>query len=131
MHALAASTTGRSDWLAQVLDQLDAIGQLPSGWDSHGGDAIDGQIVAAAVKLVRNLARFPEVPRPHVAPTNAGGIQFEWEANGTYFEIHFEKAVDAYCYLESESPPLEKEFTFRDGDDMSILTECVSRVTGS
>jgi hypothetical protein len=52
-------------------------------------------------------------------------VQFEWEASGSYFEVYFEEPTEAHCYFESPSPPTEKEFTFRDGDDLSRLVKLV------
>jgi hypothetical protein len=125
------SSSGVCAWLADVLRQLDAIRNLPSGWDSHSGDAIDADIVAAAEKLATNLARFSQVQRPVVCPTSAGGIQFEWDANGAYFEVHIEDSTEAQCYFENQSPVTEKEFTFHYGDDVSTLARFAARVNGS
>jgi hypothetical protein len=131
IDAITASTTGHANWLEGVLRQLEAIRELPKGWDSHGGDAVRGDIVAAAQTLARSLARYPQVPRPLVCPTSAGGVQFEWEADGAYLEIHFEGPTEAECYFESQSPPTEKEFTFHDGDDLGGLIKYISSVRGS
>jgi hypothetical protein len=131
VDAITAGAACRGGWLADVLGQLDAIRKLPGGWDSHGGEPIHGEIVAAAEKLAKCLARFPEVPRPHVRPTAAGGVQLEWDVSGAYLEIHFEEPTEAQCYFESQSPPSEKEFTFHDGDDVSVLAKFAARVSGS
>jgi hypothetical protein len=128
IDAIASSASGHANWLEGVLRQLEAIRKLPNGWDSYGGDAIANDIVTAAEKFAKNLARHPQVPRPIVSPTSAGGVQFEWEANGTYFEVYFEEATEAHCYFESPSPPTEKEFTFRDGDDLHSLVKLMPGV---
>jgi hypothetical protein len=130
VDVITGSITARSTWLTDILHQLDAIRELPQGWDSHGGDAIDAHIVSAAEKLAKDLARFPEIPRPLVCPTAAGGIQLEWESKDVYFEIHIEEAEEANCYFESQSPRSEKEFVFHDGDDVCILAKYVSQVRG-
>jgi hypothetical protein len=125
------SLRGDCTWLADVLRRLEAIRNLPSGWDSNGGAAIDEDILAAAERLATNLARFSQVPPPVISPTSAGGIQFEWEANGAYFEVHLEESTEAQCYFESQSPTAEKEFTFHDGDDVRILAKYAARVNVS
>jgi hypothetical protein len=131
VDAITAGAAGRGGWLTDVLGQLDAIRKLPGGWDSHGGEPIRGEIVAATEKLAKSLARFPEVPRPHASPTAAGGVQLEWEAGGAYFEIHIEEPTEAQCYFERQSPPSEDEFIFHDGDDVSVLAKFAARVSGS
>jgi hypothetical protein len=131
INAIPPSIGGGGTWLVDVLGRLEAIGKLPKGWDSYGGDAIKPEIVTAAGTLAKSLARFPEVPRPHVSPTSVGGVQLEWEASGAYFEIHFEEPGEAQCYFESEPPPCEKEFIFHDGDDVSVLAQYASRACGS
>jgi hypothetical protein len=131
MDAVTASATGRANWLEGVLRQLEAIRTLPKGWDSHGGDAVCGDAITAAETLARNLACYPQVPRPIVSPTSAGGVQFEWEADGAYFEVHFDRPAEAQCYFESQSPPAEKEFTYSHGDNLYSLVKLVPGVGGS
>lgn len=128
--AITTPSTTQSVWLAEVLRQLNAIRMLPDGWDSHGGDAIDSQIIAAAEELARSLAQFPSVPRPAVSPSTAGGVQFEWEKEGSYFEIHLEEPTQADCYFESKMDASERQFAFCDGDDVRKLVEYIDRVGG-
>jgi len=88
------------DWIPFVEKQLNAIASLPDGWDSHGAPRPDARLVESARGLIRCLAEVDDLPQPHVNPTPAGGVQFEWEAGQRYFEIEIvgERAAEyLYC----------------------------------
>ena len=77
-------------WLAEVLDEIDKLAQLPPGWDSNGAGPVEAEIVAAARRLIREIANpYVGIPRPTVlTATRSGGIQFEWGSHeDAYFEL--------------------------------------------
>ena len=82
-----------SDWLEQANQQLLAIKNLPAGWDSYGAYPPDAAIIDSGSRLLLAIAQEKGVPKPHVVPTNSGGVQFEWESGQRYFEI---KIVDPF-----------------------------------
>lgn len=95
-------TTGETqcDWLPFVENQLDAIASLPDGWDAYDAPCPDVRLVDSARGLIKCLAQVDDLPQPHVNPTPAGGVQFEWEAGQRYFEIEIvgERAAEyLYC----------------------------------
>ena len=96
---IAAGET-QCDWLPFIEKQLDAVAALPDGWDSYGAPCPDVHLIESGRGLIRCLAQVNDLPRPHVNPTPAGGVQFEWEAGGRYFEIEIvgERAAEyLYC----------------------------------
>jgi hypothetical protein len=95
-------------WLATALDQLAAIRQLPPGWDSHGADAPIKDIVDTAERLLKRLCQeSPGWSPPHVHPTRSGGVQFEWELSGRYFEIEVD-ADGTQFFFQDESAGIER-----------------------
>ena len=91
---------GPCDWLEDVAKQFRAIADLPHGWDSYGSPPPDVRKLDAAWNLLICLCQGSEFPKPHVNPTPAGGVQFEWEVGGRYFEIEIvgERAAEyLYC----------------------------------
>jgi len=56
-----------------------------------------------AWKLLILLEVFVGVSRPHVNPTPAGGLQFEWEKGSKYLEIEIDPDEGiSYFYKDSE-----------------------------
>lgn len=94
----------RPDWLLFARKQLDAIASLPEGWDSHGAPSPDLRLVEAARGLIECLSHSPALPQPHINPTRAGGVQFEWEAGARYFELEVvaERAAE-FLYSEEDT----------------------------
>jgi hypothetical protein len=80
---------GRCDWLSDTARQFEAIGRLPDGWDGEGATHPDAPVLKTAWSFLVSLCSVGDVPRPHVNPTRAGGVQFDWDAGGRYFEIEF------------------------------------------
>ena len=88
-------------WLSFVRKQLQAIKSLPDGWDSYGAPRPDARLVAAARGLIECVAQAADLPQPHVNPTRSGGVQFEWESAGRYFEIEVTRQCAAeYLYCD-------------------------------
>ena len=64
-----------------VSAQLDAVINLPPGWDSYGAQAIDPRLARmvepAVVELMLN-----GVPPPSIVPNSDGGLSLEWYRPG-------------------------------------------------
>ena len=61
---------------------------------------VDADVVNSAICLiVRSLN--PEIPEPIIAPTNRGGLQIEWHANGVDMEIYFDIRTGPFFWAES------------------------------
>jgi hypothetical protein len=83
----ASIDCGYQDWLAEVQMQLATIESLAEGWDSNRALRPSEHLIEAAGGLIECLAQDGNLPKPHVNPTPAGGVQFEWEAGERYFEL--------------------------------------------
>jgi predicted DNA-binding antitoxin AbrB/MazE fold protein len=99
----AAGSHVSRNWLPLAERQLDAIKKLGAGWDSYGAEAPDSQIIESASRLMRKICQILLVPKPHINPTPSGGVQFEWESGGKYFEIDLVSSASAeYLYEDSQ-----------------------------
>jgi hypothetical protein len=55
------------------------------------------------------LFKSGDSAKPHINPTRDGGIQFEWEASGKYFELEFKPDGEVVYFFEDESSGIEEE----------------------
>jgi hypothetical protein len=100
----------QTDWLSEGLRQLEAIEQLPDGWDSRGGERPNTKIVNAARSLLIALsAADDDVTKPHIYPTPSGGVQFHWESTSRYFEIDVVDDLTAQFYFLDRDNRTESE----------------------
>jgi hypothetical protein len=118
----------RTDWLPEALRQLDAIEELPDGWDSRGGGRPNPSFVAAARKLLTALLKaMDDVPKPHIHPTPSGGVQFHWESSSLYFEIEVLDADTAQYYFLDRGKPTEAEGQVKLGGPLDEIVQFACR----
>ena len=118
-------------WWEQALRQLSAIARLPKGWDSHGSDSPEPQLVDAATGLLWLLCAAGDVPQPHINPTPSGGVQFEWESADRYFEIEVAAESAAGWFFQDRSARLEAEGELEAGYPIDEAVDYIRRVQGS
>ena len=128
LHVGAVRPVIHGNWLAEAAVQLNAIQNLSDGWDSHGADRPDVNIVRSASSLLTDIFRAADIPKPHINPTPSGGVQFEWESGGRYFEIELVDPYVARYYYQNRDAQEESEGTIYDGEPLLVLVEFVRRV---
>ena len=121
-------TTIHGDWLAEAAGQLSAIQNLGDGWDSRGAARPRVQVVRSAASLLTSLFRAADIPKPHINPTPSGGVQFDWESEGRYFEIELIDPRVAQYYYQDRDAREESEGTIYYGEPLLELLEFVRRV---
>lgn len=108
--------SGSPPWVERALLQLDRISRLAPGWDSHGAAAPDERLVNAGRSLLLFLWASSQPSRsmgePHVSPTRSGGVQFEWENGGCYFEIEIATEREATWLFQDVATRVEEEGTY-------------------
>ena len=115
-------------WWDDAARQFEAILRLPGGWDSHGGDPPDPDIVAAARGLLRQLCAAVAVPRPHINPTPSGGVQFEWEQGGRYFELETIDETTAVWFYQDSALGIDDEGELGVADSLDAALDYIQRV---
>lgn len=87
---LAATERGREhlefdlpSWTSEALARLFSQQALPVGWDSYGGLPVADEHAREAWRF---LERFmtDALPLPDFVPLTDGGLQLEWDADGTH-----------------------------------------------
>jgi hypothetical protein len=104
----------KPEWLSQTESALQGLLRLPSGWDSYGAHPINPDIVHAANRLLREIARR-DTPQPVVVPTVRGGVQIEWHTGGIDLEIDFLSPEKAHASYEDPERNVEQEFDLHSG----------------
>jgi hypothetical protein len=100
----------RFGWLGDAIRQLDAIENLPDGWDLHNSARPDSIVVRKGEALLALLLEADKsLQKPRIDPTPSGGVQFSWECGQRYLEIEI---------LDRD----RAQFYFIDGDAHSDAT---------
>lgn len=92
-------------WLGDAMRQLDAIEKLPDGWDSHDSSRPEMAVVRKGAKLLALLWEADaRLPKPHIAPTPSGGVQFCWESGHCYLEIEvLDRDLAQFYFVDREA----------------------------
>lgn len=117
-------------WLAEVLEEIDELGQLPNGWDSYGADPPGAELVLAARSFIRDAVYSDgALPRPSVVTaTRSGGIQLEWGCHdGAYFELEYVSHDTAHYFFNDNRLGIEEEGVVRAGDSLDQMIRYISR----
>ncbi len=116
-------------WLSEVVRQLHAIEQLPNNWDGSGGVSIEPQTVVAARSLIELVvANASKMDKPHISPTPAGGVQFDWDSGGRYLEIEVTDPKSARYFFEDRDGNCEAEGTILLGEPINQFVSYLRRV---
>ena len=121
---------GRNVWLSEACERLRSLKQLRAGWDSHGGEAPDPKVIEGAVALLTKLDDVADFlfSKPYVYATPAGGVQFEWESPGQYFEIECVSATEAHAYFQDREARVEEEHPFHYDDSLEPVLKYLGRL---
>ena len=93
-----------AEWLMTAVDQLDALRAVCANWDSYGADRPQPHIVDAAERLLNELGRLHNLPRPAISPTRTGGVLLEWKAGARELEIELLSAdASSFLYADGET----------------------------
>lgn len=136
LHERSVSTSGEpasgnQPWVEKALLQLDRISRLAPGWDANGAPSPDENLVRAGRSLLLLLwaSRQPSRPigEPHVSPTRAGGVQFEWENEGRYFEVEITTEEQATWFFQDLSARIEEEGIYSKDESPAELLAYIER----
>ncbi len=77
-------------WVIDAAKKLEALGRLPTGWDSYGGLPLDSHAKTLTVSALGWL-EDKNLPVPAVVLGSAGTVQLEWRVKGRELEIELGK----------------------------------------
>jgi hypothetical protein len=125
---LVAKAIGKqvlAPWIELIREQLIAISELKSGWDSHGSAAPGLEVIQGALNLAESLHETGLVPKPHIYPTRSGGVQFEWEVGEKYLEIELLSQTQAVYFYSDLRDRYEAEGELREGESLDDVIELI------
>ena len=113
-------------WMVPTVQSLVEALDLPHGWDSYGGKAIDPRCIAAALEMLMRVMR-KNTPKPAVVPTSRGGIQLEWHTRGVDLEVEFLSPTHVRGLFGDlrAGTELESDLSF----DQRPLTDAIGRLS--
>jgi len=112
-------------WIGSVFPAVQEFLRLPVGWDSYNGKPLKLETGMFALQLLYDVMT-PQVPVPLVAPTSAGGIQFEWRRDG--FEMELCVAAPYDCELSYRDQQTGEEDSLPLTTDFSALTRIMRKL---
>ena len=112
-------------WVGSVFPSIQEFLRLPKGWDTYNGVPLKLDTGMFALQILYDVMN-PRVPVPLVAPTSAGGIQFEWHQDG--FELEFCVSAPYDCELSFRDHKTGEEGSFSLATDFSLLTQKILRL---
>lgn len=121
------SGTASCDWIEQAAQQFRAIADLPQGWDSYGSPPPDVKKLEAGWRLLLDLCRAGNLPKPQINPTRNGGVQFDWEEGPRYFEIDVEGRGEATYFWRDDVAAVEEEGAISEGEPLDAVVQFVRR----
>jgi len=75
-------------WVLDALYRIDGLANLPGNWDGYASPRIDAKAIAAAKRLVANVA-FDSLPFPHIVPVLGGSVGLHWRYGDRELEFTF------------------------------------------
>ena len=119
---------GRCNWLQDAARQFQAIRHLPEGWDGDGAALPDNVALETAWSLLVSLCTAADLPKPHVNPTRAGGVQFEWDGGDRYFEIEIDTHRVINYFFRDDQRRNEESGDIAIGQPLDRLIAYIQRV---
>ena len=115
-------------WIDCVIQSVQALCDLPEGWDSYGAQPVATKSIDNLVHLLWQVVHL-DVPTPSIVPTVSGGIQLEWHRQGIDLEIEIPSSgspVVSYEDLET-GHEWEREINLWDNVLPSLLEPLTNR----
>jgi hypothetical protein len=115
-------------WIAQVLNELQQLSNLPANWDSYGAAAPNKQSIQTAQDFVKSLSPAVEIEKPQVSITANGTVAFQWEWSHGRRNLDVELLPDGtlnYAFVDEEDESREEEGQTQNAIKIiEILTRC-------
>ncbi len=90
--------------MATVIEQLEAMRNLPENWDGYGAAPPRSGPIDAAIGFLRQCSGQTALPDPYVTPTRAGGVLLDWEQGSHQLEIEFDDSNHgSFVYVNRET----------------------------
>jgi hypothetical protein len=104
-------------WVVEVVPELLRLQSLPRDWDSYGGLPVDEAHASTAWRFLESVMS-ENLPLPDLVPLPDGGIQLEWDQDGTQLSFTAEPGSPQVLWLST--PAGDREVTW---DELPALLE--------
>jgi hypothetical protein len=78
-----------SRWYEAALAEISHLTALAVGWNGYDAREVQADHAINAAQFLANVAPFPGIAPPAIAPLSDGGVQLEWHRGGLDIEIAF------------------------------------------
>lgn len=127
-HAIAepGDDADEPEWLLQIVDRLETLIELKTGWNGHGSQRVQAKPVMQALQLLLQVMR-PTTVTPVLSPKPSGGLLVEWHDRGLDLEVDIPVDGEPSVWFESEQGQ-EWEGSLRDGG-LDVVEQAVLRLS--
>jgi len=108
-------------WQIKASSKINELVMLPANWDSYGALQVDPRNAKYAYDLI-GMLMIPNLPFPLIVPTNSGGIQLEWHAEGVDLEIKILSVNKINVYFDLEPYPEWEGIITYDLESLDLFT---------
>jgi len=116
------------EWLPIVLRRLQALANLPEGWDGRRAPRVSATSIEIEMQLLRRVMRSG-TPIPDFVPTVRGGLQIEWHVPDV--DIEFEIVSPGRYLLSVEDRAADTELDRELQADLSPFATAVERISSA
>ena len=124
-HWVIARRDSPALWLQEVQKEIEALIGLEHNWDSYGASPVQGEAIAHAIALVRELSLYVNVKAPTVTATPDGCVGLCWDTGDWSLDASIDHTgLIGYVFLDEQDPSQEREGRTRSlGELVALLTQ--------
>lgn len=89
-----------SIWREHVVNRLNHLCSLPSGWDGYSAGPVNFNAAHFALRVLESVCRY-DTPQPSIVPGPSGDLQIEWHLETGDIELHIRAPNDVHASCES------------------------------
>lgn len=96
------------------MDKLQALVQLPVGWDGYKAPPVTLENVYFTLQMLKAICPA-EMDAPQIVPGSRGDLQVEWHAGDTVIELHVHSPNSVTAWRQSPA--------FPDGEELQLTND--------
>jgi cell division inhibitor SulA len=103
------------DYLKSVIDRLDELCSLETGWDGYIAPPVSFSSAYFALSMLASVWP-PEAAEPQIVPGSSGDLQVEWHSDTTDIELHVRGPNNVRAWRATEG-------SIDDGEELRLTTD--------
>jgi hypothetical protein len=114
-------------WRDPVMERLETLIQLPTGWDGYGAPPVRLENAYFAMLMLRAICGR-DMAVPQIVPGSAGDLQVEWHSASATIELHVKAPNRVSAWRQTAAVPDGEEIEL--SNDFKIVLHWVREMLG-